>query len=322
MGEGSLMLTDLRLTPETVVAAPVARAAWAWKPALWRTRTEALLHRARDLGLDRLFVAVDIQEGRIVDEDAFARFVAQAHRAGVAVAVVEGDPSMALEAGRATALDRLSVLADYQGRIEPEARILGLQYDIEPYLLPSYAHHPEQVFKGWAKTIEALGQATSLELDMVLPFWLADNAIAARLVLPALRVAKRVTVMAYRTDEAELQAAAEPLLAWGARAGIPVHVAVEAGPLEDKRSRVYARAPLGELWVSPQDGGALALLLDRSRPGGSAPVFGLSHENTVSAGHVSFLGDDKRLHRVIAATVPSFRSWPSFAGLAFHGVIE
>lgn len=320
---GRLDLMDLRLVPEGVADGPVPKAAWAWKPALWRDHPDALLRRARDFGLTRLFVAVEIVGDELKDAAAFARFVARARAVGVEVAVAEGDPAMALEAGRAKALRRLRVLVDHQRHTEASGQIAGVQYDIEPYLLPAYASDPQKVLQGWAETVEALGAvATALELDVVLPFWLAEDELAAKHVLPKVGAwADRVTVMAYRTAEEEVQAAAEPLLAWAAELGLPIHVALEAGPVEEETTRVYGRAAEGDLWVLPQKAGTLIVLLDRPRRGGPL-VFAMSHENTVPPSRVSFLGDGERLRRVLETVSPVLRAWPSFAGFALHGVTE
>jgi len=262
---------------------------------------------------------------RIASWIALARFVETARGAGVEIVVVEGDPGMALEEGRRIALNRQAAILAYERGAEPTQRLAGLQYDIEPYLLPDYAGDPAAVQLGWAETIKALHRAgPGLTLDIVLPFWLADDENAVATVLSAVaRAAGRITVMAYRTDGAAIQAAAEPLLAWSDREGVPVHVALEAGPLEDEVARFYSRAPKGELWVAPQAGGGmLALQLDEPRADPRALVYGLSYEIATPAHRVSFLGDEKRLMREADAVAAAFQAWPSFGGIAYHGAIE
>ncbi len=319
---GSLTVSDLRLVPEA--AAPSGgRSAWAWRPALWRDGAAGLIERARSLGLDRLFVAVEVDDGEVKDPERLARFVAAARQAGIAVAAVEGDPAMALDAGRAEALRRLEAIEAYQRRAPAEGRLAGLQYDIEPYLLPAWRADPAGVMRGWAATVEALRAAARTPLDMVLPFWLRDQPEAGAALLPALRrTADAVTVMAYRTDSAAVQAAAEPLLAWGTDARIPVRVALEMGPLEDEATRLYGRAEAGEVWLLPRAGGAAAVLLDRPRPNPGGPSYAFEREAPAPARRVSFLGDRARMLAVAEDAAEAFRAWPAFAGLAYHGLIE
>lgn len=317
-------LSDLRLTGGTA-SAVASRAAWVWKPSRWRDGPEALLDDARARRVTRLFVSVTIVGGALTDELRFSAFVTSAHRAGIAVVAVEGDPGMALPAGRNVALGRLAALAAYQRRAVPAARLDGVQYDIEPYLLPAFAAEPERVVRGWAETLDALAAAdTSFGLDLVLPFWL-PNSSAAPVILPAIaRVAERVTVMAYRTTAAEVMAVSEPLLTWGATAALPVYVALECGSLGDETTRTYASAAAGDLWVLPQPtGDALMLILNASQP--AAPdtrVYALEHESVFAGSRVSFLGDHARLDSTAAELAEVLGAWPNFKGFALHGVIE
>lgn len=324
---GTLTLLDLRLASRTQNpgAVQVRRSAWAWRPRRWREAPEGLVAEALALGAERLFVSVEIEDGALADEARFSEFVGLARASGIGVAVVEGDPGMALDAGRAVAIRRLGALVAYQRRAAGDRRLAGVQYDIEPYLLPGFQAEPEHILRGWASTLDGLSaNAAGLDLDLVLPFWLPLHG-SAGLVLPTIgRVAERVTVMAYRTTPADILTAAQPLLDWSASAARPLHVAVEAGPVGDETARAYRPAPTGDLLLVPQAGGdALVLLL-------AAPVtlsasdrlYALERESVVPGARVSFLGDRRRLDEVIAQILPTLSAWPSFSGLALHGLID
>lgn len=321
---GTITLTDLRLAGRTVVPPP-SRSAWAWEPSRWRDAPQRLLDEARGHRLDRLFVTVEIGDEGLVDAARLATFVSDAHQAGIAVVAVEGDPGMSLAGGRGVALARFAALSAYQHAATEAARLDGVQYDIEPYLLPAFASDPDAVFRGWAETLDALAAAKPpFPLDLVLPFWLLDTP-AAPLVMPAIaRTAQRVTVMAYRTTAAEVMRAAEPLLAWGTVASLPVQVALEAGPLADETTQHYARAASGSLWIVPQaEGEALLLLLHQPRATvAPARVYALERESVFAASRVSFLGDHAGMEATAAQIADGLRAWPSFGGLAFHGLID
>lgn len=318
---GELSLESAVLVPEPAPSRPVGYAAWAWAPHLWRDEGVRLLARASALGLDRLFVAVAIADGAIRDEAAFGRFVADARRLGIAVTVVEGDPAMALPEGRAVALRRLEALRTYQARAPEPARLEGVQYDIEPYILPAYAAEPAVVQRGWGDTIAALGAASGpLALDFVLPFWLAGDE-AAGAVLPQLqRTAASITIMAYRTAPEAVQAAAEPLLAWASHQGIPARVALEAGPLGNEVARTYTPSPEGDVWVVPIPDGAVALILNGRMRLPVGQGFALAREDVSPADRVSFLGDQARMRAVANHSLTMFRAWSAFEGFAFHGL--
>ena len=322
--DGKITLTDLRLAGQAVVPPP-SRSAWAWRPSRWRDAPQRLLDEARGRRLDRLFVTVEIGDDGVVDATRLATFVSDAHQAGIEVVAVEGDPGMALAGGRGVALSRFAALSAYQHSAAPAARLDGVQYDIEPYLLPAFAADPDAVFRGWAETLDAFAAAKPpFPLDLVLPFWLLDTP-AAPLVMPAIaRTAQRVTVMAYRTTAAEVMRAAEPLLAWGTVASLPVLVALEAGSLVDETTHHYTRAASGPLWIVPQaDGEALLLLLHQPRPAvAAARVYALDRESVFAASRISFLGDHAGMEATAAHIADGLRAWPSFGGLAFHGLID
>ena len=324
---GTLTLLDLRLASRTPdrLAGPPPRSGWAWRSGRWRDGPDGLIAEARTLGVERLFVSVEIEDGAIVQEARFSEFVGLAKASGISVAVVEGDPGMALDQGRAAAIRRLNALAAYQGAAAVGRRLAGVQYDIEPYLLPEFQSDTEGILRRWATTLEGLSAAApQLDLDLVLPFWLPLHG-SAGLVLPAIgRVAKRVTVMAYRTTPAEILAAAEPMLAWTASASLPLHVAVEAGPVGDETTRTYGRAQTGDLLLVPQaEGGALVLVLaSPTRLSATDRLYALERESVVPGSRVSFLGDRGRLDEAVAQLSSSLSAWPSFAGFALHGVID
>lgn len=320
---GEFVLRTLALEPEPV-AGRTTRSAWAWRPALWRDEPDRLLAEARRQGFARLYVSVEIDGGGLRDAERFAGFVTRARGEGIGVRVVEGDPAMALDEGRRLAVERLRAILAYQEGSPPAARIEGIQYDIEPYIMTGYAARPEPILAGWAQTIEALRmQAGSLALDMVLPFWLPGDAGARQVVLPALaRAATSVTAMAYRTSGPAVQAAAEPLLAWGVEVGLPVQVALEAGPLEDEVSRTYRPATTGTVMAVPAGNGTVVVQVKSPRAAPGALAFALEREDVARASSVSFLGDLPRLEGVSEELLTILKAWSSFEGLAFHGVVH
>lgn len=324
---GSLTLHDLRLALPTATPTkePMARSVWAWRSRRWREAPERLIAETLALGADRLFVSVEIEDGTIAEEARFSDFVGLARASGIAVAVVEGDPGMALESGRTTAIHRLEALAAYQRRSAADRRLAGVQYDIEPYLLPGFRADPERILRGWAATLDGLSAAAPpLALDLVLPFWLPLHG-SAGLVMPTIRrVAERVTVMAYRTTPAEILAAAEPMLAWSTAAGRPLHLALEAGPVGDETTRTYRRAETGDLLlVTDPGGGALALLLTGAITlPATDRLYSRQRDNTFPGSRVSFLGDRQRLEEVLAQVAIRSSAWPSFSGIALHGLID
>ena len=232
---------------------------------------------------------------------------------------------MALEEGRRTALRRLGALAAYQRRSADDRRLAGVQYDIEPYLLPGFQADPERILRHWAATLDGLSAAAPpLALDLVLPFWLPLHG-SAGLVLPD----DRSRGGADHRDGLSHDAGGDPGRG-GADAGVE-HSAATAPPCGrrggsggDETTRTYRRAETGDLLLLPQaDGGALALLLTAAatlQP--PHRLYTQQRESVFPGSRVSFLGDRRRLDDVCRAGSRLCAAWPSFSGIALHGLID
>jgi hypothetical protein len=109
--------------------------AWVWSTSRWRDHSDALLASAKLLGLGRLFISVEIGPTGVLDDGKLADFVQHARVEGIAILAVEGDPEMVNGAGHLAAIERARSLAAYQSAAPASARLFGVQYDIEPYLL-------------------------------------------------------------------------------------------------------------------------------------------------------------------------------------------
>jgi len=319
---GTLSVKNVEVIVTQGQRRPVPRSAWAWEESLWREEGSTLIARAVNAGINRLIVSVQVEDGRIRDEDAFHTFVAKARRNGIDIVIVEGDPAMALDHGRTVALTRLAAIEQYQRDAPAASKISGVQYDIEPYSTQAYANYPSLVLAGWAETFDALWRATTLPLDIVLPWWLADNAEASAVLGSAKRAASIVTVMAYRTRSEEIQIAAEPFLAWGQQNGVPIHVALEAGPVEPESSRTYLADQVGELVVLPHENGSLIVQFNEPLWASRGTTFRMGRDLVTTAERTSFLGDRDRMARVANDLLTIFCAWSSFSGLAFHGYID
>lgn len=302
-------------------------AAWVWSSGRWRADPAVLIADAAALGLRRLYVALsmDPEHTKVADAALLAEFISMAAAKGIAIWAVEGDPGMATPEGRGLALQRLHALRNYQADVAPAARLGGIQYDIEPYLLPAYRADPLAVAGQWAQTMQALRQHTDMELDMVLPFWLLQSPMGDTVQAALKESADSLTIMAYRTEPQAIQQVAEPLLSWGTAQGVPVHVGLEAGFLDDELTQFYSEVPVGQaaqLWLLPTDGGAAAVLLSRSALLTQGKGYNALGQQLAPATKVSFLGDKARMLTVAQQLQPALAAWNSYTGMVFHGLLD
>ncbi len=319
---GTLHLSALALEPATLREAP--RSAWAWKPIEWRNAPEKLIAAAAARGVDRLHVAVDVANGQVRDAAALGRFIRLARARGLSVDAVEGDPRMVRPAGRDHALQRAAAIGRYQRSAPAAARFAGVQYDVEPYLLPEFGADRAGTLRAWSALMRDAAKLVG-KIDVVVPFWLTegdDGAAALDAVAPHVA---RVTVMAYRTEPAGVVAAAEPLLAWGARHGVPVRVALEMGRLPDEteeRFRPIDRKAQdgGDLVLLPVGDKVAALLLREGAAVREGKALARAGTAQVRAERLSFMGDAGRMAAAAETLRGPLSAWPSFAGFAYHGL--
>ncbi len=315
-----LALDDLRLQP-ALPPSTAGASAWTWDTQQWRATPATLLERAVASGVRRLHVALETEDGQIRHAAELARFVRLASARGIAVDAVEGDPQMVRPAGRLNAMNRAKAIAAYQRNAAESERLAGIQYDIEPYLLPEFGADRAGVLAAWSGLVRDLAAVHADKLDLVVPFWLlslpeGEQAMAA--LAPHLR---QLTVMAYRTDPVRIVAFAEPTLAWGQTNGVPVRVALEMGPLDDEFEQRFRPARQGSLALMSVAGQTAALLLKEETTVPAATMLKLAASAPIPAGNLSFLGDRSRLLSVGGELQTTLAAWPSFAGLAFHGLL-
>jgi hypothetical protein len=293
-----------------------------WEPARWADDPIRLVEDAATHRIGMLFVPLRIENGQLLQQDRLARFVRLARRQGISVVAVEGDPAMILEEGRKGAVARAEAIARYQRGSSPEERLAGVQYDIEPYLLPSFETERERILGAWAETVAALEGTLGEGMDLVLPFWIADRQ-DGRLLLDRIRPhVRRITIMAYRTEADAVTSAAEPLLAWGSENGVPVTVGLEAGFVADEVHHRYVPAAEGELHLVGIGDITAAVLLDGAYEGLPGATFRLDLTTTIAGSRISFLGDTSRMMEVARETEGRLSAWSAFSGLAFHGFLE
>lgn len=310
----SLQLDALRLQPQPGGIA--GRSAWVWDARAWRERPEEVFAHAQRHGLRTLFIAVPVREGRVADGDALSSFLRQARSRGIAVWTVDGDPQMVLPQEHAPSAARARAYAAYNRQAGPDARLQGLQYDVEHYLLPGYELAPAEWDRRYLELARALHDAADgLPLEFVMPFWWADKDALLDALAP---LAAGVTVMDYRTRQDEILRFAQPFLDWGVRHGRQVRIALEAGPVAPEQQRRYTRAPAGELWLLQVDQSPVLLLLDEARPNPHGPAFRQVASTLLDGSATTFHAEPQRLLRMLPELERAMSAWTSFNGIALH----
>src|SRR5216684_727764 len=298
-----------RLHPELVCALP--------RPRSWHADADTAVFGRRAAGADRGFVSVTMAHDRsVADAEALATFIRAAAARGIAVWAVEGDPYAVLPSEREKFRGRAAVLAAFNRSQLAGARLSGVQFDVEPYLVPGYALAPDRWIAVYLDTLAALGAAARMPVEAAIPFWFPLDRWGERLA----GVVGSVALMDYRTRPDDIERYAAPVLAWGTVHHRSVHIGLEFGPLGAEERRLFRRAPQGQLWRVPLGGHEALVLLNAPAENPSGPTYALASHRDIAADSLSFHGREAALSELLPALGQAFAPWPSFAGIALHGL--
>ena len=322
-GKASFRLTSVSLEPGPP-ASPISNTGtWLWEADAWLARPGEVETWAVASQLNRIFLQLKISNGEVADRHGVDNLVTLLGQRGISVHAVEGDPAMVTDEGLDHALRRVAAIRRYQLASRPNARLAGLQFDIEPYLLADFARDPAAIWARWAEAIKALSHSWGEPVAVVVPFWMLESDAGTAALAAARPAISSLTVMAYRTDIGQVTALSEPWLAWGTLNDVPVSVAIENGPLGVEVHRTFVRAERGSLQLRFEDGTATVSLLSEAA---EAPRGGLSyafhHETRVDPAQISFMNNTTRLAVARGELARLLVAWPSFDGLMIHALDE
>jgi hypothetical protein len=198
-----------------------------------------LLEFVKGKGITELYVATATEYEAADGFAALAELVRQAQRLDIEIFWVCGDPSWALSARHARALE----VIDWAGRINALLRnlelpeIRGLQYDVEPYLLPEWKASPAAIEPQYAALLAELRDATraaGFELWLDVPFWLGERVFqGTSLGRLAVGASDGIVIMAYRNTVSGIVEKATDLLRDSGAKARSVVVAMETGCREE-----------------------------------------------------------------------------------------
>jgi hypothetical protein len=316
---GTLTLARLSLeAPSPMRPGMRQRSAWAWQPALWHDRPTALLARLGQLGIDRVFVSEPMAGDRsVADPKALAAFIRAAASHRVAVWAVEGDPHAVLPSEREKFRARAAALAAFNREQRAGARLSGVQFDIEPYLVPGYTLAPDRWIVAYLDTLAVLGAASAMPVEAAIPFWFPLD----RWGEPLAGVVHSVALMDYRTRFDDIERYAAPALAWGTVYHRAVHIGLEFGSLGSEERLLFRRAPQGQLWRVTLGGREALVLLNAAAENPSDATYAQVSRRDVAEDGLSFRGRETALGELLPALDRVFAPWPSYAGIALHGLL-
>lgn len=323
---GELELLSIDFLP-ALEESDVTRSAWVWQPSLWRENPEFFWRLSQLENIEEFYITVPTNIiGEVNDAQQLREFIREASSRGIHVWAVIGDRNDVLEENHDLLRTRISAYNRYNSRSSAEERLIGVQLDIEPYLLPGHNLAIDIWRERYLETIAAAVQIAgdSLSIDLVMPVWWGEHpdwgpSFLDRLDEPNLSI----TVMNYRTDIQQLLRGAIPFLNWGNEKQRAVRMALETGTLSDETQRIYMNETArGELWSLKLGESPLLVLFNSSQEGLDGAAYRLDSVREFSANNLSFSGDQQLLNATATQLSEKWQQWPSFVGIALHGLDE
>ena len=305
-------------TPSAQASPTPDRAGWVRDPTLWQSSAPWLFAHAQRWGLTRLYINLPVDDAGRFDAQTLAGFITEASARAIAVWILLSEPRDA--AARDALAHTGRALADYNASVTQEAQIKGVQIETASELAGSYWSDPTAKALRFLDTLARAKPAIGLPLDAALPPWFPVTV--KQLAVQLAQDADSVTVFAGSTDSQEISRRMAPFLAWGTRQNRAVHIALEAGPLDDAEQRHFIHAAEGELWLLPLGEGHVLVLLDAPVSGLSGAAFRQDGTTELPTSARSFFGRSADLREALEPIGRSLGVWPSFAGLAFHGLFR
>lgn len=337
-----------------------ARAVWLWQtqqfldPQQRGKMLESLAHE----GVKQLFVQLagtsGAKPGEVrIERSAWEPAIRAANDKGIRIHALDGDPRYAQPDWHAGVLDTARGVLAYNQAVAPNARFAGIQYDIEPYLLPGFFGTRKQALtQGMVRLVDGLStlRQKDFKLGLAVPFWIdSRDEFTGEWPWTEFRGQQRplsehlldrvdyLVLMNYRTrldGQSGLLANMRQELALANRMGKGIWVGLETTALPHETSYVFSGAPQRG-WPQPSERDQLAMAKGQADtwriwwiPGGETPppaaadpvwYWPLRIYSKTSPDQLSFadLGWP-RLRSTVEALEQQLQGAPAFQGVILH----
>ncbi|MFY0543761.1 hypothetical protein [Brevibacillus sp. H7] len=187
-------------TPTHPVA--MTKATWLWDTGKIATEPEEVLSFLRQNDMNLLYLQVKQDQ---ISQTDYRSFLRLAHENGVEVHALDGRPEWALLEHYPKLQSFVDWVHQYNRSVEEHERFSGIHLDIEPYLLPQWKRHRNDVVHEWmevtSRIVPYIKTSVGLTAGADLPFWLdiiPGEKFSTPLSTWMINEFDHVTVMAYR----------------------------------------------------------------------------------------------------------------------------
>lgn len=289
---------------------------WVWEYREAVSQSHEVLDACQQFGCTRIAVQTPAVEDSDELWDAYGRFLNAARDRGLTPLVLDGAPETIRSP--ATLIRKIRRLMP----LFTDKRPLGVQLDIEPYLLEDFFVDPESGFKQYLTTIDQIKEvlAGRAQLSIVMPFWFTSQLVKGRPVAFAVMdQVDEVAIMSYRTDVTEVREIAEDTLRYGDLAGVPVWLAIETRPLPFEQHVLLKRESRRALADAYLDRARQRLVLESPPSEDKLEWFRVSQRSTIRPERLTFASQNRKaVQAAVAAITSTPPHHPSLAGVVIH----
>jgi len=366
-GSGRIFVKDLAFTKKRGVQIPGPKKAKhlvrLLKKALWLWETEKILANpiaqqrlitfCKSQGVTDLFLQIPYkakkEKGKwaiLWDSSKFRLLIAELHGADTKVHALDGEPRFALKEWHGRVIATIQSIIQYNRDVAPQERFDGIRYDIEPYLIPSFAGVRKEAilnqYLSLLKSSQSLARKANLTFGVDIPFWLDGRnkfyeptaEIKGRPVSELIiDIVDNIGIMDYRTQAYGADgviAHAYSELQYAAKRNKKVFVGLETVELPDETILEFGSLGSGShILVKRLDGKRARLywipvgdwdrfIID-PKFSHDTVVMGQTDATFVPSTKISFAKKDlKDLEVVIQQTKSELQNFSSFYGFAIH----
>ncbi|WP_026672691.1 hypothetical protein [Alkalihalobacterium bogoriense] len=191
--------------------------------------------------IDRIYLQID-QSRRYSD---YQRFIQEATEKEIEVFALDGGPDW-VYTNEAKIFVRW--VHSFNEVVEENERFVGIQLDIEPYLLPEWEENREEIVRRFQDVIlDVKQEIPMISLELAVPFWFVSidyhNEFGkGDLGQWAVRNSDQVSVMTYRTElegENGIFSLFDPFVERAQRENRPIRLAIETMEIDDESISFY-----------------------------------------------------------------------------------
>ena len=281
-------------------------AMWNWIATTWNNSPNQFISKIKSKGINRIYLQLFIENQQIEYKDQLINLIDIAFQNGIEIIAVEGAAEMILESGLQNAIERNQIIKQFcQQRISKPC-LAGIQYDIEPYLLPDYDQNKDQIWLQWTQAIKKLSENWGGKIEVVVPFWLKDISHGMQIIQNIEPYTLKYIVMVYRTDYKLIYDISAKWLSWGDENLHKIVIALENGILSEEFEKYYSYDQTNSE-------------IEEGSNDENSDVNSTDH--IVDFTEISFGGKEDELFDMINRLTKVFSNWNSFDGFAINGLL-